>query len=128
VWSKDGRELFYRRGQALVAVKVDTIRGLRTEPPRVLFDASSFVGAGGDLSFDVAPDGHRFLMTKTVDAAASRQLVLVHNWFEELKRGVSSRNCYCRWDVCMAECRSRVLAKFSEISRGQTRSLKTFRA
>jgi hypothetical protein len=37
-------------------------------------------------NFDVSPDGQRFLMLKSAAASAPRQLHLVVNWFEELKR------------------------------------------
>jgi serine/threonine-protein kinase len=79
-WSRDGRELFYRRGTALMVVTVDASRGFRAETPRLLFSDGRYVGAGGDLTFDVAPDDRRFLMIQNEDAAASRQLHVVRNW------------------------------------------------
>jgi hypothetical protein len=46
-------------------------------------------GAPGRL-YDIAPDGQRFLMTKTSRAAdaltPSARLIIVQHWFEELKR------------------------------------------
>ena len=92
VWSFDGRELFYRQGPSLMAVAVDTTRGFRAETPRLLFDASAYSGAGGDTSFDVAPDGQRFVMIRGEDPSVSRQIVIVHNWFDEVKRRVPSSN------------------------------------
>jgi hypothetical protein len=45
---------------------------------------------GGDRTYDVSPDGRRFLMIKSLNAAvpasAAVQIVVVQNWFEELKR------------------------------------------
>jgi hypothetical protein len=43
------------------------------------------------LFYDVAPDGKRFLMIKQGDGAletTQASLVIVQNWFEELKRRV----------------------------------------
>jgi hypothetical protein len=39
-------------------------------------------------SYDVSPDGQRFLMLKPppFDPATAPQIVLVQDWFEELKR------------------------------------------
>ena len=39
-------------------------------------------------TFDVAPDGRRFLMIKQADEgqAAPQTLIVVQGWFEELKR------------------------------------------
>jgi eukaryotic-like serine/threonine-protein kinase len=85
-WSSDGRELFYRQGPSMMAVAIDTTRGFRTDTPRLLFDASAYAGTGGDMKFDVSRDGKRFLMIRGDDPSASRQIVVVHNWFEELKR------------------------------------------
>jgi Tol biopolymer transport system component len=91
VWSRDGRELFYRRGNAMMAAAVDTTNGFRAQKPRLLFEGPYYVGAGGDLSFDVAPDG-RFLMIRGDEASVGRQLNVVSNWFDELTRRVASGN------------------------------------
>jgi hypothetical protein len=38
-------------------------------------------------NYDVSPDGKRFLMLKAADEDQGvRQIVVVQNWFEELKR------------------------------------------
>ena len=40
-------------------------------------------------NYDIAPDGHRFLMVKpveTTEGGSRNDVVLVQNWFEELKR------------------------------------------
>ena len=49
----------------------------------------SYDGVDGDRTFDVSPDARRFLLIERVDSAVPRQLVVVQNWFEELKRLVS---------------------------------------
>lgn len=41
----------------------------------------------GDSSYDVSPDGEQFLMIKQIeDASAASQIIIVENWFEELRR------------------------------------------
>ena len=44
-------------------------------------------------NYDVDLDGERFLMVKTVSAGPGpqREIVIVQNWFEELKRRVPVR-------------------------------------
>jgi hypothetical protein len=84
-WARDGRELFYRQGDALMAVSVDTSHGFRAERPRRLF-AGSYTGTGQDSSFDVARDGRRFVMVKSDDASTLRRLTLVQNWLGGLDR------------------------------------------
>jgi hypothetical protein len=42
-------------------------------------------GGGSPRSWDLAPDG-RFLMIKLPSAETSSDIVVVQNWFEELRR------------------------------------------
>ena len=88
VWSRDGLELFYRDfSGALLAVPVTLASRFSAGRPVTLFDGGGFSGAGPtgtSQTYDVAKDG-RFLMLKTA-AGAHTSLVIVHNWFEELKR------------------------------------------
>jgi Tol biopolymer transport system component len=83
-WSKDGRELFYRQGDAVMSVTIETKPILRTQAPRRLF-AGPFSGAGRERGFDVTRDGRRFVMVKSDVRSSLRQLTLVQNWFESLK-------------------------------------------
>jgi Tol biopolymer transport system component len=82
VWSPDGHELFYRQGNAVMAVQVQTIPTLHVGIPKRLF-TGPYVGVDGDRKFDLAPDGQRFLMVERIDDA--RHFIIVQNWFEELK-------------------------------------------
>jgi serine/threonine-protein kinase len=89
VWSRNGRELFYRDfSGALMAVPVAAGPGFVPRRPVRLFEGTGYLGAGGQgggRTYDVSPDGNRFLMVRTEDQA-STPLVVVLNWFEELKR------------------------------------------
>ena len=55
--------------------------------PRKLF-AGTFTLSGGSRSYDVAPDGRRFIMVKPGEQPPlpESQIVVVQNWSEELKR------------------------------------------
>jgi Tol biopolymer transport system component len=83
VWSRDGREIFYRQGLAVMAAGFDPVRGSLIDRPRQLFEGP-FVGAGGEAWIDVTTDG-RFVTTRADDAALGRQINVVTNWFAELK-------------------------------------------
>ena len=86
-WSPDGTELFYRSGNQLMAVSVQTDPTFRAGRPEVLFQGP-YQGAGNPAGlqyYDISPDGERFLMTKTAVQEAG-QINVVLNWFEELKR------------------------------------------
>jgi hypothetical protein len=71
-----------------MAVDVDTTNGVRLGRPHQLFDGP-FVGATGE-SFDVTSDG-RFAMVRGDDAALGRQISLITNWSDELRRIAASR-------------------------------------
>jgi serine/threonine protein kinase len=86
-WSRDGRELFYREGDALMAVPVDTSVGFRAGKPQRLF-AGPYRGESQEVAFDVSGDGRRFLMIKSDAAATLGQINAVENWFEDLKRRI----------------------------------------
>ena len=73
-----------------MAVAVDMSRGVRAEKPQRLF-SGQYSGAGRTLEFDVAPDARRFVMVKSDNASTLRQLTVVQNWCEELKRVAQSR-------------------------------------
>jgi Tol biopolymer transport system component len=83
-WSGDGRELFYRNGDKMMAVDVQTSPVFRAGTPKMLFQGN-YAG-----SYDVAPDGKRFLMIKPPAGAQAPtdQVTVVLNWFEELRRRV----------------------------------------
>jgi Tol biopolymer transport system component len=87
-WSRDGRELFYRHGDALMAVPVETGATFHAGKPHRLF-SGAFRGESQESAFDVAPDGRRFVMIKSDQAAGLRQLNVVQNWLDELKQKVT---------------------------------------
>jgi hypothetical protein len=86
IWSRDGRELFYRNGQKWMAVPVTLGPAFAAETPTLLFEGS-YVNVGG-LSYDVAPDGGRFLLLEPAEppAASVTHLNVVLNWFEDVKQ------------------------------------------
>jgi serine/threonine protein kinase len=85
VWSSNGRELFYRNGEAMMAVPVETGVSFTAGTPELLFEGRFKLGVHGSLSYDVSADG-RFLMIERSREETTDRLHLVLNWFEELKR------------------------------------------
>jgi eukaryotic-like serine/threonine-protein kinase len=90
-WNPNGREVFYQRGDgAMMALTVDSPSGssaFSVSTPKVLFTGQYYAVQAG-RSYDVSPDGRRFLMLKsnTSQAVAPTQLWVVQNWFQELER------------------------------------------
>jgi serine/threonine-protein kinase len=91
VWNPNGRELFYRSADKMMAVDIDTQPGFTAGKPRMLFEGPYEPTWATNPNYDVSADGKRFLMVKASEQEqASTQINVVQNWFEELKRRVPS--------------------------------------
>jgi Tol biopolymer transport system component/predicted Ser/Thr protein kinase len=90
VWNPNGRELFYRSGDKMMAAEIATQSGFAAGTPRMLFEGRYEPAPFPIANYDVSPDGQRFLMLKPAEQAqaAPTQIIVVLNWFEELKRRV----------------------------------------
>jgi serine/threonine-protein kinase len=85
LWSPDGREVFYRSGDRMMAIPVATMPSLVTGRPRVVFEGRFVTGAAGLPEYDVGGDG-RFLMLRPERERPPRELRVVLNWFTELRQ------------------------------------------
>jgi len=90
LWSMDGKELFYARGDAMMAVEVNTEPAFSAATTHKLFEGK--YAWQRQLNYDVAPDGQRFVLIKPQGGGASHELRVVLNWFEELKAKVPVGN------------------------------------
>ena len=97
LWAPNGRELFYRHGNSLLSVPVETTRTFSAGTPTTVFEGPYFSPPAGlaGRTYDVSRDGQRFLMIKDAPAgdpnAAAASIVVVLNWTEELKRLVPTK-------------------------------------
>jgi Tol biopolymer transport system component/predicted Ser/Thr protein kinase len=96
LWAPDGRELFYRNGDAAMAVAVETKPAFKPGKPQILFQGQYFSTPSYATPWDISrPDGKRFVMAKPYqppnskpEEILSRKINIVLNWFEELKQRV----------------------------------------
>jgi hypothetical protein len=72
-WAADGRQLFYKAGDRIMAVSITSAKPFATSRPRVAAEIPGLV------SFDVARDG-RFLVVRRLSPAPPPQLVIVPDW------------------------------------------------
>jgi len=88
VWNRNGRELFYRNGDKMMAVDVAARPTFTSGRPRMLFEGPYEPTPVTFPNYDVSPDGRRFLMLKPAEQqqTAATQINVVLNWTEELKR------------------------------------------
>ena len=80
-WTRGGRELVFRRGTAMYSVDIDPAAGVVGKEQK-LFDG----GYPSEHGYDVTPDGNRFLMVKTVDRPGVLPILVITNFFDELRR------------------------------------------
>jgi hypothetical protein len=94
VWSRDGRELFYREGSRMmsVTVRASTGRSFTFDPAVLLFDNPSLSATNPVFDppgeYDVGPDG-RFLMRQPATVpqrSTPGDIVVVQNWLGQLSR------------------------------------------
>ena len=79
-WRGDGKELFYQAGRQIVSVTVDTSVP-KLGKPQTLFELPP-----GSFSWDVTPDGQRFLVLAPVGDFASPPFTWLLNWQTALKK------------------------------------------
>jgi len=85
-WSHSGRELFYRDASGnLVAVEVKTTPTFSAGRSTTLFPATGFASFPFRPQYDVSGDDQHFLMIRPLPASGPDELIVVENWFEELK-------------------------------------------
>jgi hypothetical protein len=96
VWSRNGDELFYRDyGGALIAVPVAPgPRFVPGEQVTILPAQTIYAGFGAAITsrtYDVSPDGSRFLMIKVENDNRPPSLSVVQNLSEELEMRATVR-------------------------------------
>jgi serine/threonine-protein kinase len=90
LWARNGKQLFYRKfpsGQMWV-VDVRTDGVFSPGKPRLLFEKPGFQHSFPIRAYDLSLDSQRFLMVKVEERKPTpvTEMILVQNWFEELKR------------------------------------------
>jgi hypothetical protein len=93
LWSPDGQELFYVGSEGMMAVPIETEPTFTQGTVDLLFDLGPYWRPSeGTASrrIDISPEGDRFLMLKaggrSDETAETTSIIVVQNWFEELKR------------------------------------------
>jgi Tol biopolymer transport system component len=81
VWNRNGRSLFFQKGNAILEAAVGGGPMFTAGKPRVVVQRQREL-----LGYDVAADGRRFLIAEDVSAdPLPLQIVVAPDWFEELK-------------------------------------------
>jgi serine/threonine-protein kinase len=97
LWSPDGQELFYAGSggmlaEGMMAVPIETEPTFTLGTVDLLFDLGPYSRLLRNRRIDISPEGDRFLMLRggreSDETAVTRSIIVVQNWFEELKERV----------------------------------------
>jgi hypothetical protein len=90
LWSKTGRELFYRNGSRLMAVDVTVAgSGFVAGPPRHLLDRDVYEVVPGEPHYEVGRDG-RFFIVQRGRADGPERLNVIQGWRSEIERRLAA--------------------------------------
>jgi hypothetical protein len=82
-WSPDGDEVYYRSGSRLMAARVDKTKGIKVLSHRLVMEP--FHPPQYD-DYDIHPDGRTMVIVRPADRTQWREVTMVLNWDDELKR------------------------------------------
>jgi hypothetical protein len=97
VWARSGDELFYLAADGTIqGVRVEGSSSWRSSTPTRALQGNYYFSSvtNPGRSFDIAPDGKRFLVIKEGSddrTPPPQKLIIVEHWFEELKRLVPTK-------------------------------------
>ena len=88
MWAHNGRELFYVNGASeVVAAQFTEDPTFSVVQEEALFSIGGYAASNRRPMYDVSPDDQRFVMLRILAGAEDdTELILVENFFEELKR------------------------------------------
>jgi Tol biopolymer transport system component len=92
LWARSGRQIFYRWGNQIWVVDVQTDAGFSPGSPRFLFKKR--IGTSAPVrGYDISLDDQRFLMVREEEREPQpvTEMILIQNWFEEIKKLVPAR-------------------------------------
>jgi serine/threonine-protein kinase len=90
VWARNGRELFYRNGDRIMAVTVTSDATFSASKPRVLFEAKAPL-LDVEASFDVTPNGDFLMIEAGESDTPPAQINVVLNWLQEVRQRVAGK-------------------------------------
>jgi serine/threonine-protein kinase len=91
VWARNGRELFYRRGDWVMAVGVEAQSEFKAGKPQALFEAPYDEAGAANSNYDTTADGG-FVMVRSEQEREAARLIVITDWVEELKRRAPTRD------------------------------------
>ncbi len=94
LWARSGKQIFYRWREQMWVADVKNGAKFSVGRPRLLFEKSGLGRHSGRRGYDISLDDQRFLMVmwKEKESQPATEMILIQNWFEEIKRLVPVEN------------------------------------
>ena len=91
LWSHAGDRLFYRTTTGQM-IQVDVVPGPSFNPgaQTTLFSSQGYAAEAFGREYDISPDDQRFLMNRFRAATSGNRIIVVDNWFAELRERVGN--------------------------------------
>ena len=91
VWAPNGREIFFRNGNTFLGADISRTPQIGVGRSRVLFTGNYAPATIDSPGYDVTPDGNAFIMVQPYEENVVSRMIVVVNWFDELKRLVPTK-------------------------------------
>ena len=94
IWSRNGRDLFYRTAEQQIMVVSYTTKAdyFMADRPQ-LWSSTRLVDTGFHRNLDIAPDGKRFIaLIPEEGPGVSNQVIFLQNFFDEVRRRTAVEN------------------------------------
>ena len=89
-WARDGRELFYRSGEKMMAVTIGAGPSRNPGSPHMLFEGHYQISDTGGGGYDVAPDGRFLMIQPTAPTDIDTRIHVVFGWLDDMKARVQN--------------------------------------
>ena len=91
VWTRNGREIAFRSGASITAVSFDPASGLLgAATPLFAHNRVPSVATEQVWSYSATRDGQRFIIATRPPGTEAREIVVVTNWFKELREKMAA--------------------------------------
>ena len=91
MWAPNGREMFFRNGNDVLGADISFAPQIKVGRSRVLFSGRYAAALVDTAAYDVTQDGNTFVMVQPYEENVVSRMIVVTNWFEELKRLVRTK-------------------------------------
>jgi Tol biopolymer transport system component/tRNA A-37 threonylcarbamoyl transferase component Bud32 len=89
VWSRSGRELFFKSNGMLFSAEIRTSSGFAVGARRRLFSTTGFFGTAWHARYDVLPGDTTFIMIGRATGTPRRRTIVVENWLQGTEASAS---------------------------------------